>query len=317
MRTHAIAARPAGTRVERYRRAERALWRSYGLAPAERFLELDSPRVRLRVLEVGIGDPVLFVHGLIGSDAWAPLVRELRGFRCLMLDRPGWGLSSPLDYTRQPYKSATADVLRGALDGLGIARAHVVGGSIGTVWALRLAATYPSRVRSIALMGVAPVLSDLRVPTALRLIASPIGALMIRRSSAAMLRSILRQSGHGASLDDGRIPEELIDWRLSASRDTDAMRSEREMLRAAIVRWTRPGWRPSLALTDAELGPIEHPTLYVHGTADPTGTTEFVRRVVDRLPRGELHLVDGGGHEPWFEDTTGIARRVSDFFAEV
>ena len=31
-------------RVERYRRAERAFWDSYGLAPAERFVEVGWPR---------------------------------------------------------------------------------------------------------------------------------------------------------------------------------------------------------------------------------------------------------------------------------
>jgi pimeloyl-ACP methyl ester carboxylesterase len=63
------------------------------MRPAERFVELKSPEVRLRVLEVGVGEPILFVHGGIGPDAWARLVRELRGFRCLVLDRPGSGLT--------------------------------------------------------------------------------------------------------------------------------------------------------------------------------------------------------------------------------
>ncbi|HET9007697.1 MAG TPA: hypothetical protein VFQ04_13350, partial [Actinomycetes bacterium] len=87
----------ASTRAERYRRAERAFWRSYGLAPAERFVEVGSPPVRLRVQELGSGPPVLFVHGTGGPGAYfAPLLRELQGLRCLVLDRPGWGLSAPV-----------------------------------------------------------------------------------------------------------------------------------------------------------------------------------------------------------------------------
>ena len=50
-------------RVERYRRAERAFWDSYGLAPAERFVEVGPPPARLRVQELGSGAPVLFVNG--------------------------------------------------------------------------------------------------------------------------------------------------------------------------------------------------------------------------------------------------------------
>src|SRR6266511_386498 len=171
MSARTIAARAEIDHVDRYRRAERALWAHYGLTPSARFVNVASPRTRLRVLEVGFGEPILFVHGLIGPAAWAPLVRELRGYRCLVLDRPGWGLSSSLDYARYPYKSVTADVLAGVLDGLGIDRAHIIGGSIGTLWALRLAASYPSRAGRLVLMGSGPLLSSIRVPTALRLIA--------------------------------------------------------------------------------------------------------------------------------------------------
>jgi hypothetical protein len=79
-------------RVGRYRRAERAFWDHYGLAPAERFVEVGSPPARLRVQEVGSGAPVLLVNGTGGPGAYfAPLLRELQGFRCLVLDRPGWG----------------------------------------------------------------------------------------------------------------------------------------------------------------------------------------------------------------------------------
>jgi pimeloyl-ACP methyl ester carboxylesterase len=307
----AIAANTVATRLERYRRAERALWDHYGMQPAERFVELKSPDVRLRVLEVGVGEPILFVHGGIGPDAWAPLVRELRGFRCLVLDRPGSGLSSSLDYSRYPYESVTADVLTGVLDGLGIDRTHVIGNSIGTLWVLRLVLAHPSRVGRIVLMGSGPLLSNTRVPAVLRLLASPLGALMLRRVNVDVLRSMLRQSGHAASLADGRIPEEFIAWSLAGL--PDAMRSERDMLRGGIISWTRPGWRRGLTFTDAELGAITQPTLYVYGTADGIAPVDFARHVVDLLPRGELHLVEGGGHEPWFEDIDGVGSRVCQF----
>ncbi len=52
----------------------------------------------MRVLEVGEGVPVLFVHGASsGGSSWAPLVACLSGFRCILLDRPGFGLSPRLN----------------------------------------------------------------------------------------------------------------------------------------------------------------------------------------------------------------------------
>ncbi|HEV8671280.1 MAG TPA: alpha/beta hydrolase [Candidatus Limnocylindria bacterium] len=317
MDTPAIASRAAATRVERYREAERALWTRYGLAPTERFIDVAAPSTRLRVLDVGFGEPVLFVHGLIGPDAWAPLVRELRAFRCLVLDRPGWGLSTPVDYTGSSYASIVANVVGGVLDGLGLDRVNVVGASGGTLWAIRLAQRLSERVGRIALIGAGPVLADMPVPGWLRMLASPLGAILVRAPNTEdAVRSMLRQAGHGPSLDDGRIVDELIAWRLSASSDTDAMRHERDMLRDGLVSWTTGRWRRGALLADAELRAIAHPTLYVHGALDPIAPVEITKRVVDLLPCGELDVVDGG-HEPWLEDASGVAESLTRFLTRI
>jgi 2-hydroxy-6-oxonona-2,4-dienedioate hydrolase len=267
------------------------------------------------VLEVGAGEPLLFVHGTAGAGpVWAPLVRELGDFRCLLLDRPGWGLSSAVDYSRHDYGAVVADVLSGVLDGLGIERAHVVGGSIGDVWALRLAARQPSRVDRIALLGGGPLLPEVPVPPIIRLLASPVGAVMVRLPMGPdRVRSILRQVGHGSSLDGGRIPDVFVTWRAVLGTDTDSMRHERAMVRA-IVSW-RSGLRPGLAFDREELAALPTPTLLVQGTADPTGSTEIWRRFVDLLPRGELRLVEDAGHMPWLDDPSGLAGEVRRFFA--
>lgn len=240
------AASASDARTERYRQAERALWGHYGLEPTERFIDVASPRVRLRVVEVGAGEPVLFVPGTAGTGPyWGALIRELKGFRCLMLDRPGWGLSSPVDYSKYGYKTVVADVLRGALDALGLDRAHVAGASIGGVWPLRLAAAQPSRVGRIVLLGGGPLVPEILPPAFVRLLASPLGAIIVRLPQRSrMVRSILRQGGHGASLDAGRIPDVFVDWRVALGRDTDSMRNERDMIRTLVSgRTFRPGSR--------------------------------------------------------------------------
>ena len=314
MASTAIASTAASTRTGRYLEAERRLWQHYGLEPEERFLDLDAPAVRLRVLEVGSGAPVLFVHGTVGLGGWLPLIRELPGFRSIVLERPGWGLSSAVDFSRQEYKTLVADVLRGALDALGVERAHVVGGSIGNVWALRIAAQYPSRVGRVVLLGGAPIVPEVGVPGIIRLLASPAGALMVRLpDKPARVRSILRQSGHGASLDDGRIPDELVDWRAAAGRETDSMRHEREMV-CAIVRGK--SFRPGLTFEDDELEAIRNPTFHVYGTADPVGSTDLWRRVASGLPHGRLSIIERAGHMPWFDNSTRVAEEVGAFLAE-
>jgi pimeloyl-ACP methyl ester carboxylesterase len=80
-----------------YRDAEAVFWSSFGCSPsAEHHARLPTTGTTVRVQEVGEGPPVLFLHG--GPNAgstWAPLVTHLVGLRCLLVDRPGTGLSAP------------------------------------------------------------------------------------------------------------------------------------------------------------------------------------------------------------------------------
>ena len=60
-------------RVQRYREAENRLWQHYGIQPQEYFLSLAQPKVRVRIQEVGEGEPLLFVHG--GPNGAARMTR--------------------------------------------------------------------------------------------------------------------------------------------------------------------------------------------------------------------------------------------------
>jgi len=310
--TNAGPANPDGARVRQYRQAERRVWDHYGLEATEQFIELGLPRLRLRVVEVGTGRPVLLVGGTGGTGPyWAPLVSRLHGFRCLMLDRPGFGLSSALDYSGYDYKAVSADVLEGVLDAFGVERAHVVGASIGNVWALRLATRHPERVSRTVLLGGGPLVPAISPPPFIRLLRTPLGAVVVRiPEKPRMLRSQLRGLGHGPSLDAGRVPAALVDLHIALTRHTDSLRNEREMVRAILGP---KGWRPGLTFDDAELSAVAQPTLMIYGTSDPVGSVEVWRRFVATMPHGELYLVDDGGHQPWYDDPDGVGERIRGF----
>jgi 2-hydroxy-6-oxonona-2,4-dienedioate hydrolase len=298
--------------LARYRVAERALWNHYGLTPVERYVEIASPRARLRVTEVGTGRPLVFVHGTAGTGpVWGPLLRELNGFRCLLVDRPGWGFSSPLDYSQHEYGTMVSDIVAGVLDALELERADVVGASIGDVWALRTASACPERVERIVLLGGGPLVPEIEVPPFIRLLASPLGAAIVRLPlKPGRVRSILRDAGHAASLEDGRIPDVFVDWRASLGRDTGSMRHERDMVRT-IVRGR--GFRTGLTFSEAELAAVTQPTLLAYGTTDPVGTVEIWKRAVGLIPRGELLVVDGAGHMPWLDEPARVGEQMSRF----
>lgn len=296
---------------QRYRRADEALWGEHGLDPSERFLELEAPRARLRVLEIGSGSPVIFVHGTAGPGAWPSLIQQLPGIRSIVVERPGWGLSSPIDFSRSTYDRLTTDLMTGLMNALDLERADVVGASIGNVWALRLAAAQPSRVGRVVLLGGAPIVDAAEPPRIIRMIASPLGALMVRLPPRrGMELKQIRQNGHGASLDAGRFPESFVTWRLAMAQETKSMHHERSMVQAILGGGK---WRNGLTFDEASLGAIRQPTLHLWGTADPVGDAATWDRLAATLPAGELRRVEGAGHTPWLDEPQLVGGIIRDF----
>jgi 2-hydroxy-6-oxonona-2,4-dienedioate hydrolase len=302
------------TGIDRYRQAEEALWRHYDLEPTERFVEFANPRCRMRVVEVGSGDPIVFLPGtMVSGPAWGALVRELAGYRCLLVDRPGEGLSEPIAFPRGLYGETVAAIGRGLFDALGLERTAVVGHSIGNVWALRAALAMPSRVDRVVLISGGPVVDELKAPGFIRLLASPVGAIIVRLPfSPDRARGVMRDSGQARSLDAGRIPEELVDWMVAFQRDTTSMRAERAMVRTLVGRG---GWRPGLALSESDFTSIAPALSWIVGSDDPIGSVDLWTRTAARMPNAEVHVIGGAGHLPWIDDPSRVADVIRQFLA--
>jgi pimeloyl-ACP methyl ester carboxylesterase len=297
---------------DRYLAAEAALWSHHGLAPTSHTLTVGRSRSALRVQEVGVGDPILFVHGTGGSGAYfAPLVAELAGFRCLVIDRPGWAMSEPIDYSGRPYGVIVSEVLRDTLDALEVERAHVVGASIGDLWVLRFAMAEPSRVERIVLLGGGPISPEITVPPFIKLLRSPVGNIIVRvPERPGMFRKQLASMGHSVSIEAGRIPEAFVDWHGALTRFTSWSRHERDMVRSIVGR---RGFVPGLVPSEAEIAALEAPILMVYGTADPVASTGPWERFVAGMANGKLELIDDGGHLVWLDEPAVVGKTVQAF----
>ncbi len=106
-----------------------------------------------RVVEGPDGGPVVVFGGSLGSDVrmWEPQVVSLleRGFRVVRYDTRGHG-ASPVPPGPYEIEDLGADVLA-LLDDLEVARAHLVGLSLGAMTGMWLGAHAPDRVASLVL----------------------------------------------------------------------------------------------------------------------------------------------------------------------
>jgi pimeloyl-ACP methyl ester carboxylesterase len=85
------------------------------------------------------------------------LLEYLEGVRIIALDRPGYGLSDPVDVPRERFREAAVEFLDETVDELGLESFALAGGSMGGTWALWYALARPERVRRLALLGSAPL----------------------------------------------------------------------------------------------------------------------------------------------------------------
>jgi pimeloyl-ACP methyl ester carboxylesterase len=85
----------------------------------------------------------------------------------------------------------------------------------------------------------------------------------------------------------------------------------------AMAKALRAGdsWRTGFAPTDADLSTFNHPVRMVFGSADPTGSVDLWREFTAGLPHGELEVVEGAGHMPWWDEPGAVGRSVREFVA--
>ena len=119
-----------------------------------------SDGVEIAYLDEGVGDPILLIHGFASNSTvnWVDTgwVRVLvrAGRRVIAVDNRGHGASAKL-YDPEHYGApAMAEDMRRLLDHLGIARADVMGYSMGARITAFLALAHPDRVRSIVFGGL-------------------------------------------------------------------------------------------------------------------------------------------------------------------
>jgi pimeloyl-ACP methyl ester carboxylesterase len=294
---------------ERIRDAEARLFARGGVRPEESYLDLRSTRVRLRLLSTGSGPSVVLLHGVtLAAAAWAPWLEDLRGYRLLMVELPGHGLSDPVTYRRGAVRDHSLRLLDDLFDALGLHNPPVLGHSLGGMFALWYAAARPDRIASlVAVADPAVALPGSTVRMPLSMLTVPVlGEVMLRTPAPRpVYRRLLAQGLSPAA--GAAAPDELVDvLRLAARRPGNA-RTVASLMHA-IDGFRRP--RPENVMDDAELARITTPTMFCWGTDDPFLSPAKARPAIAKIPGAVLHEVTGG-HGPWLDDPATCAKLVT------
>lgn len=116
--------------------------------------------IQTRVLEVGQGPALVFIHGLgARADRWrnnlGPLAEA--GYRCIAVDLPGHGFASKGSIA--PFSVPhCANWLLAILDQIGVEECALVGTSLGGFIAAQMSCQAPERVKALVLVGTLGIL---------------------------------------------------------------------------------------------------------------------------------------------------------------
>jgi pimeloyl-ACP methyl ester carboxylesterase len=294
-----------------YRHVEQELWLSaVGALPAERYLQLPGLGVRVRILEHGQGPTLLFVHGgPSAASKWAPLVQALPDFRCVLLERPGCGLSEGPIRPRRGVRSMMAQMLDETIAALGAAPDAIVASSFGSFAALAFALAHPQRAPRMVHLGTPALIPGAGVPLPLLLPCLPAIGPLIRRltpPTLAQTRQAFRTMGHGEALFADKRMEPFFAWYTALMRHTPTRANDQNLFGRI---------RPGDTLEAAELGRLATPMSFFWGEDDSFGGPDVARALAAALPNARLELLTHSGHLPWLEAPERAAAHVRSFLA--
>jgi 4,5:9,10-diseco-3-hydroxy-5,9,17-trioxoandrosta-1(10),2-diene-4-oate hydrolase len=302
--------RPAtdGDPREAYGPVGRSAWMDVDWRKHQRWVDVDGQRVN--AIEMGEGQPIVFVHGLSGS--WPNWLEQLpvlaRSHRVIALDLPGFG-HSPMP-REQITIAGYARVLAGLLEALGIDAATLVGNSMGGFISAELAIAYPQRVERMVLVSAAGI-STYQRPEVMRAvpwltraerIVAAYTAWFASKSDSVARRRGLRNAALGLVVrHPGRLPGPLA----------------AEQLRGA----GKPGFLQAVnALLDypirERLPEIACPTLIVWGDEDRLISVRDADVFEQLIPNSRKVLFHGTGHMSMLERPAAFNELLERFLQE-
>jgi pimeloyl-ACP methyl ester carboxylesterase len=246
------------------------------------------------------GPAVVLIHGYTDNARdWVPMLPYLsKRFRLILVDIRGHGRSSKPEccYTRLDF----AYDIKLLLDALGIQKADIVGHSLGSIIAQTFAEYWPMRTDHVVLIsstGGPPPGAPKKPP---------------QFDFAAEIRKLKEPI-------DADSPFMIAWWDSPTAVDPDFIRRQREDAAAIPLRvWIAvldQGLPGDIIYDELQstLPRLTAPTLLIWGSKDPIMEEPVRTTLRDALPKAEVKVFEGLGHNPFWEDPIGVAKVINAF----
>lgn len=252
--------------------------------------------------DLGEGQPVLLIHGsgpgVTGYANWRLTMPALaKHFRVIAPDMVGFGETERPAGHRYSMNDWVAHAV-GLLDALGIERAHVVGNSFGGALAIALALEAPARVGRLVLMGSAGTAFPLT---------EGLDAVWGYRPSIGNMRQLLDIFAFNRAL----VNDDLAKLRFEASVRPGYQEAFTSMFPAPRQRWV-----DALASAEERVRTLTQETLLVHGREDRVIPLSSSLRLLELIPKAQLHVFGQCGHWTQIEHAERFNKLAIDHLGE-
>ncbi|MEK6250504.1 MAG: alpha/beta hydrolase [Actinomycetota bacterium] len=265
--------------------------------------EVTVDGVRSPLIQAGPADDseaIVFLQGNPGSRLdWEDLVSQVGEFgRAVAFDMPGFGQADkPPDfgYRVEDY----AAFIAGALDQLGVERAHLVVHDFGAAFGFCWAAGHPDAFASAVLINTGTWTHG-RWHRMARLWRRPV--------VGELVMAITNRRGWRRAMNAGPrpLPAAFVD-RMYDDFDHGTRRAVLRLYRATPLPYPpASGWVATLA-------ELDRPALIAWGANDPFLGRRRVEDLKQPFPSAEVIMLDDSGHFPFADDPERLAQAVVPF----
>jgi esterase len=251
--------------------------------------------MKLHYKSYGSGEPLIILHGLLGSlDNWRSVSLELaQYFRILAPDQRNHGHSPHSDVMN--YVVMAEDISE-LMDQENLRTAFLLGHSMGGKTAMQLALRHPERVAKLIVVDMAPRPYS---PRHAKIVSAMLALGLAKFQARRQVQEALAPA----------IPDLAVRQFLLKNLESDSAGALRWRIGLRQISLNYDSLRQSI---DSPL-PFDHPTLFIRGERSDFLTEGDLPAIQNLFPQARLETVPQAGHWVHADNPTVFIQKVREF----